>query len=393
VEVSTDVAEIWEIDKEHFHNIVCGKMEELLMYRIRLQDTNVVLKDLKTIKVIGTGAFSVVRLTQHSKSGTQYALKRVMKIDGEVPEEVRRECELMADVDHPFIMRLVKTFETEKSIYILSELVTGGMLHSAIRRIETVFDRPQAQFYVGSLIIALETLRDRRIIFRDLKPENVMLDHQGYIKLIDFGIAKKLGPQKNRTFTWTGTPHYMAPEVARGRGYSFEVDIWSLGVILFELVCGSMPFADDLEDPVEVCEAVMAGNLKFPESLEDDAAKLLIQGLLCPEPKKRLGSGTNGYAEIKESPFFAALSSTRKSVRPSVQQTTNIFDLLMGRELEAPVSQEADAYESECVDDQVLSDADELGGALGFGDIASHVVASMTLGQRVSKAISSERSS
>merc|ERR1719469_1394612 len=114
-------------------------------------------------------------------------------------------------------MHLVKTFETPRSVYMLTELITGGELHAAIRTIPTVLSRTQAQFYVGSLALALVGLHTRRIVYRDLKPENVMLDHQGYLKIIDFGIAKKLVGEKARTFTTVGTPHYMAPEVMKGR--------------------------------------------------------------------------------------------------------------------------------------------------------------------------------
>merc|ERR1719230_2365596 len=113
--------------------------------------------------------------------------------------------------------------------------------------IPTVLSRAHAQFHTGSLVIVLEELFDRKIVYRDLKPENVMLDQQGYVKLIDFGIAKRLEEGKTKTFTLVGTPHYMAPEVMRGQGYGIEVDLWSTGVMLFEFVCGFLPFADDID--------------------------------------------------------------------------------------------------------------------------------------------------
>merc|ERR1712100_112506 len=130
---------------------------------------------------------------------------------------------------------------------MLQEVIPGGELHAAIRTIPHVLNRAQGQFYTGSLVLVLESLRNRNIVYRDLKPENVMLDAQGYLKLIDFGIAKKLDEHNRRTFTMIGTPHYMAPEVMRGKGYGTEVDIWSLGVIHFEFVCGFLPFGDDLD--------------------------------------------------------------------------------------------------------------------------------------------------
>merc|ERR1712228_1134531 len=196
-----------------------------------------------------------------------------------------RECNLLAENDHPFIMTLVKTFETPKSVYMITELITGGELHGAIRQIPTVLSRSHAQFYTGSLVIVLEELADRNIVYRDLKPENVMLDQQGYLKLIDFGIAKKLEEGKSSTFTMIGTPHYMAPEVMRGHGYGTEVDLWSLGVMLFEFVCGYLPFADELDDPTEVCTAVLKEPVAFPSHYKDTLGRDLMQAMLNKNPK------------------------------------------------------------------------------------------------------------
>ncbi|CAE7618774.1 pkaC [Symbiodinium sp. CCMP2456] len=126
-----------------------------------------------------------------------------------------------------------------------------------------------------------------------------MLDAQGYLKLIDFGIAKKLEEGKTRTFTMIGTPHYMAPEIMRGHGYGTEVDLWSLGVILFEFVCGYLPFADELDDPTEVCTAVLKDPLDFPARFKDAQCKTVIQGMLNRQPKKRLGAGLNGWEDIR----------------------------------------------------------------------------------------------
>jgi len=350
VEVSSSEAELWALDKTIFSQIVKGNMQQQLMHRIRLQDTSVTLKDVRQVRIIGAGAAGVVRLVQHKKTGTRYALKRVYKSEGKIPEEVERECSLLAENDHPFIMALVKTFETTSSVYMLTELITGGELHGAIRQIPTVLSKEQAQFYVGSLTIVLEELSDRNILYRDLKPENVMLDQQGYLKLIDFGIAKKLDEGKSRTFTMIGTPHYMAPEVMRGHGYGSEVDLWSLGVMLYEFVCGNLPFADELDDPTEVCTAVLKDPLAFPTRYRDASGKALMQGLLCRQPKKRLGSGINGYEDVKNADFFLSNGSS-----------VELFNKIIGRELDPPVLPKGETY---CDPDEVqatLSDAGELG--------------------------------
>jgi len=350
VEVSSTEAELWSVEKSTFSQIVKGNMQQELMHRIRLQDTSLSLKDVKEVKVIGAGAAGVVRLVQHKKTKTRYALKRVSKVDGKVPEEVQRECFLLAENDHPFIMALVKTFETQSSVYMLTELITGGELHSAIRKIPTVLSKTQAQFYTGSLVIVLEELADRNIVYRDLKPENVMLDQQGYLKLIDFGIAKKLEEGKCKTFTMIGTPHYMAPEVMRGHGYGTEVDLWSLGVMLYEFVCGYLPFADDLDDPTEVCTAVLKDPLNFSSRYKDKLGKELMQGLLCRQPKKRLGGGFTGFEVIKNADFFKLNGSS-----------SDLFNKIMGRELDPPVIPEGETYCNPDEVDATLSDAGELG--------------------------------
>ncbi|CAE7819934.1 pkaC [Symbiodinium sp. CCMP2592] len=234
------------------------------------------------------------------------------------------ECELLKAQEHPFIMRLVQTFETSKSaaplqeVYILTELITGGELHGAIREIPTVLSRAQAQFYTGCLVIVLE----------DLKPENVMLDAQGYLKLIDFGIAKKLEEGKTRTFTMIGTPHYMAPEIMRGY----------------------LPFADELDDPTEVCTAVLKDPLDFPARFKDAQCKTVIQGMLNRQPKKRLGAGLNGWEDIRSSEFFT-----------QGHTSTTLFDKIMGRELEAPVVPKGETYCEPSELDVALSDDNELG--------------------------------
>jgi len=319
------------------------------MSRIRLQDTNVSMKDLKNIKVIGQGAAGTVRLVEHKKTNTRYALKRVKKEKDKIPEEVVRECALLGENDHPFIMTLVKTFETKSSVYMLTELITGGELHAAIRTVPTVLSRPQAQFYTGSIILVLEELHERNIVYRDLKPENVMLDNQGYLKLIDFGIAKKLEEGKTRTFTMIGTPHYMAPEVMRGHGYGTEVDIWSVGVMAFEFTCGYLPFADDLDDPTEVCAAVLKDSLTYPGGFRDKEGRQMISGLLTRTPKKRLGAGLRGIDDIKNCDYFKA-----------GHETSTIFSKILGRELDPPVQPPTEIY-SEDMEDIYLSDKDELG--------------------------------
>lgn len=352
VVVSSSTATLWRVDKSTIMSIMSTQMQQQLMQRICLQDTTVTLKELRHVRLIGVGAAGVVRLVSHVKTGTRYALKRIKKVKGVVPSEVSRELQLLAENDHPLLLHLVKTFETRSSVYILTELCTGGELYSAIRAIPGVLDVRQAQFYVGLLVLVLEALCDRGVLYRDLKPENVMLDAQGYLKLIDFGIAKKMPQGENRTFTLIGTPHYMAPEVARGSGYGTEVDLWSLGVIFFELVCGRLPFGDSEERPEAVVRAVAREELVFPPAYRHAPGQELIRGLLNRRPEQRLGAGIGGYEDLKAAAFF------RAGFGPG---GPTLFDRLMDRELDPPLLPEREVYcEAEDVEGlEDLSDQDE----------------------------------
>jgi cGMP-dependent protein kinase len=231
---------------------------------------------------------------------------------------------------------------------ILTEMITGGDLHAAIRTIPRELNRSEAQFYVGSILIALGVLSDRNIVYRDLKPENVLLDAQGYVKIIDFGICKKLGGGPgSRTFTKVGTPHYMAPEVIRGQGHGVEADLWSLGVMAFELVCSFLPFANHSDDPDEVCNAVLRDTLIFPLRCRDSDCHALVSGLLTRDPTCRLGAGAGGLANVRSHRFFSVEGEAPEA----------LFDRIQGRKLKPPYVPNA---ETSCEDDDVFSDKEDL---------------------------------
>lgn len=334
-------AEIWAIDEATFRRVVRDKTltSEQLKYRVWLQDPGLEIGDLQEMGEIGCGTSGVVHLVKHKLSGFTYALKRVNKKDGRIPRQVRREIEVLSENDHPFIMHLVKTLEKPDCVYMITEYISGGELHAAIRTITTVLTRSQAMFYTGCILLMLEALNDRDVVYRDLKPENLMLDSQGYLKLIDFGTAKKLDSSCLRTFTMIGTPHYMAPEMMRGKGYGTEVDVWAMGVILYELACGYLPFGDNSEVTGDVCKAVLAGDLQFPPDLEENTREL-IQGLLVAKPHERLGCNTHGYEEIKEMPFFSLTGLVVAGADQEDEEglkSTDFFSMLIGRELEAPI--------------------------------------------------------
>mmetsp|Transcript_593 Transcript_593/g.1374 ORF Transcript_593/g.1374 Transcript_593/m.1374 type:complete len:884 (+) Transcript_593:108-2759(+) len=348
VEVVSEEAELWSVSKNRFQEVVTKNMREELAHRIRLQDTTVTLRTLRHVRLVGAGSFGSVRLVEHKFTGLRYALKRIRKKDGKIPTAVESEIGILSCLDHPFILRMVTTFEKERSIYILTELVAGGQLYDLMNFLGVSLTRKQAQFVIGTLVLALEELHDHNIVYRDLKPENVMLDMQGYLKLIDFGISKKLDKAHARTYTSCGTIFYMAPEIIRGKGHGTAVDIWSLGVMFYDFVCGYLPFGDDEEDQHAILGCILEDELEFKE-YSDNAGKTLMKGLLVKVPEKRLGTGINGWEDVKSQKYF----------KLGVQ---GLFSKIIGRELSAPFVPEAEKYSDEAKLNQIvtLSDADDL---------------------------------
>jgi cGMP-dependent protein kinase len=168
-------------------------------------------------------------------------------------KSIELEKAILLKVDHPFIVKLVKTLKDDKNIYYLMDYLKGKELFDIIRDIG-ILTKFQAQFFIGSIILAVQYLHGRKIIFRDIKPENIMVLENGYIKLIDFGTAKEI---EDKTKTIIGTAQYMAPEVILGELYSFEIDFWSIGICLYEFCCGKLPFGENEEDPTNIYASVL----------------------------------------------------------------------------------------------------------------------------------------
>ena len=214
---------------------------------------------------------------------------------------VLEERNILSSMKCPFIVRFCKSYKDGCFLFLLMEFIKGSELFDVIREIG-LLTKQVARFYIGTLILCIEYLHMKNIIYRDLKPENVMVESTGYLKLIDMGTAKRLKAGNGfRTFTIIGTPHYMAPEVMKGKGYTFAVDIWTLGVVLYEFVCGNLPFGDDMDDPYEIHNMVLSSELKYPGFFADEECKILINQLLSKAPELRL---SRGFASLKTSPYF-----------------------------------------------------------------------------------------
>ena len=292
----------WVLLQQDFGEIIDESIRQILSKRMQLQDDTVTLDKLAVIKELGKGMFGSVYLVVHREKGSLYALKCVSrkKIRAyDISSNVILERKLLLQIDHIFIMKLVKTFKDDNRVYFLTEFVNGQDLFDVIRILGLVKNE-DCRFYIGGLMLILEHLHERGIVYRDLKPENVMVDEmvstsQGYPKLIDFGTAKVV---EGRTFTIVGTPHYMAPEVVLGKGYTHCVDVWSLGVMLYEFICGGVPFGEDEDDPFLIYEKILRDALRFPGTMpKTNPARGFLEVLLNKNPALRV---VDGIAKLKE---------------------------------------------------------------------------------------------
>jgi len=324
--------------------VVQGPILDYMKDRIAFQNTMVNLDSLICLRIVGRGGFGVVKMVQLPDTGTRYALKCVSKkqaVSQKQQKAIAVERGIMAELDHPFVIKFIRSFNGRHYVYFLMELVTGGELLDALEHLG-LLKRPQAQFYVASIALALEFLHERRIAYLDVKGENCLIDHHGYLKLIDFGIAERL--HGGRIYGVKGTPLFMAPEVILGKGYTCSADLWSLGICLFDFMVGRFPFADDSASNPEVFRAVLKAPLRLPKWVERDAATQdLITGLLCRNPSKRLGAGPEGYGALKDHIFFSDFC----------------WDGLLSRQLEPPFRPHQETY----AEDQ--ESADSKGAAPG----------------------------
>jgi serine/threonine protein kinase len=263
------------------------------------------IDDFQILKTIGTGTFGRVKLARlkGNEKMPPFALKILKKslvIKYKQVEHVKSEKEVLTKIQHPFITRFFLSFQDEAFIYFLFEYVCGGELFSLLRQVIR-FDSETVRFYSSQLLLSVEFLHNKGIVYRDIKPENILIDRKGYLKLTDFGFAKCLD---GKTYTMCGTPEYMAPEVImKGEGYDETADWWSFGVLLYEMAEGGPPFYD--ENPICIYHKILEGKFSF-KVLNDRKLKNLISKLL-KDSKKRLGK-KHGAEDIKRHGFFAKMS-------------------------------------------------------------------------------------
>ncbi|RDX94041.1 Serine/threonine-protein kinase CBK1 [Mucuna pruriens] len=333
-------ADVSEEDQNNLLKFLEKKETEYM----RLQRHKMGVDDFELLTMIGKGAFGEVKVCREKTSGHVYAMKKLKKSEmlrrGQV-EHVKAERNLLAEVDSNCIVKLYCSFQDDEYLYLIMEYLPGGDMMTLLMRKDTLTE-DEARFYVGETVLAIESIHKHNYIHRDIKPDNLLLDRYGHLKLSDFGLCKPLdcstleekdfsvgqnvngstqneertAPKRSQqeqlqhwqmnrrtlAYSTVGTPDYIAPEVLLKKGYGMECDWWSLGAIMYEMLVGFPPFYSD--DPMLTCRKIVNWKtyLKFPEearlSLE---AKDLISKLLC-NVNQRLG--TKGADEIKAHPFF-----------------------------------------------------------------------------------------
>ena len=302
---------VMSLDREKFQELV-GSMSDILQRETERRQRElekasrdpILMEDLEVIKVLGVGTFGRVKLVRHKPTGVAYALKCMRKgqmVAMKQVAHVLNEKQLLANCDHPFLISMVSSFHDAKELYMVFDLILGGELFGHLRK-KKKFNVDTTRFYCACVASAFMYLHDKKIVYRDLKPENLMFDADGYVKVVDFGFAKIV---TDRTWTLCGTPDYLAPEVIQNKGHNCSADWWSYGILVYECLVGSAPF--EAEDPMDIYHNILEGEVEYPWGF-DPEAESMIDALLDRNPVTRLGSLGLGSLEIVENDFFGELS-------------------------------------------------------------------------------------
>jgi len=264
--------------------------------RAALADVNIT--DFEMRNTLGTGTFGRVRLC--TLQGQVYAMKILQKsevIRLKQEEHICSERAILASISHPLIVILYRTFQDPHCVHMLLEYINGGEVFSHLRNAGR-FSKEFTKFYTGQIVLVLQHLHDKNIVYRDLKPENLLIASNGYLKITDFGFAKLLTED---TWTLCGTPEYLAPEIIQSKGHGLPVDWWALGILMYEMLCGYPPFYD--ENPFGIYQKILVGKIDFPKYF-DEYAKDMVKRLLTADKNARLGCILGGAAYIRRHKFF-----------------------------------------------------------------------------------------
>lgn len=326
--ITTTNTTLLKLNRDAF-KLLLGPLDELLQKGADRYSDNGEKKDntqtvvaavdynnLVALGTLGKGSFGHVQLVQDKTTQELYALKSVWKsqiVETQQQGHIMSEKRVMEQLQHPFLNTLHGTYRSRNKLHFLLEPCLGGELFTVLRK-RKLFPEDAARFYSASVILAFEYMHSKDTIYRDLKPENLMLTAAGYLKVADFGFAKKIS---GKTWTLCGTPDYLAPEIVASRGHGKGVDWWTLGILIYEMLASYPPFYDD--DQINTYHKILECNIRFPSHFTE-SARALILGLLERRATRRLGVGVGGVDRIRTADWFAPFD----------------WDALMNRSLPAP---------------------------------------------------------
>ena len=292
----------YEILKSDFDKLIIDNtVKEYMKKKIALQDTSIALNELYFVRFLGKGKFGNVNLVHNNKN--LYAIKQVSRKAVEKQKILARyfvnERRIMLSLDHPFIVKMVKTFKNNYFCFFLMEYVNGKNLDEHLARPNAKkFNLEETRFYIGNILIMLEYLQKKLIAHRDIKPSNIMIDSNGYLKMIDFGTAKVLHDYTN---TVIGTPHYISPEILSNSGYSLSCDFWSVGICMFEMFYGVYPFGQHANEVLQIYKEVLRKELHFPTN---DSKYTNVNSFIRDLLTKKVNQRLCNVEVLKKRPFF-----------------------------------------------------------------------------------------
>uniref|UniRef100_A0A8C2L8I6 protein kinase C n=1 Tax=Cyprinus carpio TaxID=7962 RepID=A0A8C2L8I6_CYPCA len=281
-------------------------VDKHLLFNLRKEGMQ--MEDFNCISVLGRGHFGKVLLAEFRRTGKLSAIKALKKGDVVTRDEVdslmceKRIFETINVSRHPFLVNLYGCFQTPDHVCFVMEYSPGGDLMTHIHN--NVFSERQTRFYSACVLLGLEFLHQNRIVYRDLKLDNLLMDSDGFVRIADFGLCKEGMGHGDRTSTFCGTPEFLAPEVLTDSTYTRAVDWWGLGVLIYEMLVGESPFPGDDEE--EVFDSIVNDEVRYPRFLSPESVSI-IQKLLQKNPEKRLGAGEQDANEVKKHRFFQGI--------------------------------------------------------------------------------------
>lgn len=322
-------------------------------YSLQKQEIQVGPSDFEKVRMLGKGDVGRVYLVKHKVTEKLYALKVLSKKEMIKRNKIKRamaEQAILSTANHPFIVPLYHSFQSEKYLYFCMEFCVGGEFFRALQnRPGRVLKEAEARFYAAEVVAALEYLHLMGIVFRDLKPENILLHESGHLMLSDFDLSiqspsaapptlvRHNSPFSKqpmidtrscmnlRTNSFVGTEEYLAPEVIRGNGHTSTVDWWTLGILVYEMICGYTPFKGPTRD--DTFELILTASVEFPDYANNpyyrgtgltSTCKSFIRKLLCKNENKRLGARA-GASEVKSHSFFKQINfALLRNMKPPI---------------------------------------------------------------------------